>query len=308
MKGTRMRLQRLVVRITALILCVGASLRAQNVPSWTFSAVNDIRVVPNIVYSTANGYDCKLDVYARRNAKAPTPTVMYVHGGGWVAGTKEGAVMNILPYLDWGLSVVNVEYRLARVSLAPAAVEDCRNALRWIFKHAKEYGFDTTKIIVAGASAGGHLALMTGMLQASDGFDLPTDWDYATVQPHVAAIINWFGITDVKDLLSGKNMQNYAVDWIGNQSDGDRLAVQVSPLTYVRKGLPPIFTVQGDNDELVPYEQGVRLHEALTKVGVPNVHMTIPGGRHGGFTTEEMNKIYAAILEFLQQQNVLAKK
>jgi len=218
MKGTRMRLQRLVVRITALILCVGASLRAQNVPSWTFSAVNDIRVVPNIVYSTANGYDCKLDVYARRNAKAPTPTVMYVHGGGWVAGTKEGAVMNILPYLDWGLSVVNVEYRLARVSLAPAAVEDCRNALRWIFKHAKEYGFDTTKIIVAGASAGGHLALMTGMLQASDGFDLPTDWDYATVQPHVAAIINWFGITDVKDLLSGKNMQSVGRGSFGGAS------------------------------------------------------------------------------------------
>ena len=300
-----MRLQQRLILVVTLFFGLTFFLQAQEASSWTYDAVNDIRVVPNIVYSTANGYDCKLDVYARRNAKEPIPTVMYIHGGGWVAGTKEGAVMNILPYLERGLSVVNVEYRLARISLAPAAVEDCRNALRWIFKNAKQYGFDTTKIIVAGASAGGHLALMTGMLQASDGFDLPTDWDYATVQPHVAAIINWFGITDVKDLLSGKNMQNYAVDWIGNQPNKDELAVRVSPMTYIRKDLPPIFTVQGDKDQLVPYEHGVKLHEALTKAGVPNEHMTIPGGRHGGFSSEEMTQIYQKIFDFLRQQKIL---
>ena len=300
-----MRLQQRLILVVTLFFGLTFFLQAQEASSWTYDAVNDIRVVPNIVYSTANGYDCRLDVYARRNAKEPIPTVMYIHGGGWVAGTKEGAVMNILPYLERGLSVVNVEYRLARISLAPAAVEDCRNALRWIFKNAKQYGFDTTKIIVAGASAGGHLALMTGMLQASDGFDLPTDWDYATVQPHVAAIINWFGITDVKDLLSGKNMQNYAVDWIGNQPNKDELAVRVSPMTYVRKDLPPIFTVQGDKDQLVPYEHGVKLHEALTKAGVPNEHMTIPGGRHGGFSSEEMTQIYQKIFDFLRQQKIL---
>ena len=300
-----MRLQQRLILVVTLFFGLTFFLQAQEASSWTYDAVNDIRVVPNIVYSTANGYDCKLDVYARRNAKEPIPTVMYIHGGGWVAGTKEGAVMNILPYLERGLSVVNVEYRLARISLAPAAVEDCRNALRWIFKNAKQYGFDTTKIIVAGASAGGHLALMTGMLQASDGFDLPTDWDYATVQPHVAAIINWFGITDVKDLLSGKNMQNYAVDWIGNQPNKDELAVRVSPMTYIRKDLPPIFTVQGDKDQLVPYEHGVKLHEALTKAGVPNEHMTIPGGRHGGFSNEEMTQIYQKIFDFLRQQKIL---
>lgn len=300
-----MRLQQRLILVVTLFFGLTFFLQAQEASSWTYDAVNDIRVVPNIVYSTANGYDCKLDVYARRNAKEPIPTVMYIHGGGWVAGTKEGAVLNILPYLERGLSVVNVEYRLARISLAPAAVEDCRNALRWIFKNAKQYGFDTTKIIVAGASAGGHLALMTGMLQASDGFDLPTDWDYATVQLHVAAIINWFGITDVKDLLSGKNMQNYAVDWIGNQPNKDELAVRVSPMTYIRKDLPPIFTVQGDKDQLVPYEHGVKLHEALTKAGVPNEHMTIPGGRHGGFSSEEMTQIYQKIFDFLRQQKIL---
>jgi acetyl esterase/lipase len=273
--------------------------------SWTFNAPNEYRIVPNIVYSTANNFDCKLDVYTRANPSGPTPTVLFIHGGGWVAGSKEGAAMSFLPYLEMGLAVVNVEYRLARVSLAPAAVEDCRLALRWVFKNAKQYSFDTTKIVVTGGSAGGHLALMTGLLNASDGFDLPKDWDYSGVQPKVAAIVNWFGITDVRDLLSGPNKQNYAIDWIGNQNDKETIALRVSPLSYVRSSVPPIFTVHGDNDELVPYNQAVRLRDALTKIGVQNQLITIPGGHHGGFKKDDMTRIYTAIKEFLKKNNIL---
>ena len=213
--------------------------------------------------------------------------------------------MSFLPYLEMGLSVVNVEYRLARVSLAPAAVEDCRLALRWVFKNAKQYGFDTTRIIVTGGSAGGHLALMTGMLDPSCGFDIPTDWDYTGVEPKVAAIVNWYGITDVKDLLSGPNRQEYAVNWLSNLSDKETIAQKMSPMTYVRRGLPPIFTVHGDKDQLVPYTHAVRLHEALTKVGVPNQLITIPGGKHGGFTKEEMTKVFTAIKEFLKKNGII---
>ncbi len=300
-----MRRRHLIPCILLLFATLLGTLRAQDAGSWTFNAANDYRVVPNVTYSTANNFACKLDVYARRNATGPTPTVLYIHGGGWVAGSKEGAVLAFLPYLEMGLSVVNVEYRLASVSLAPAAVEDCRLALRWVFKNAKEYGFDTTKIIVTGGSAGGHLALMTGMLDASDGFDMPTDWDYAGVQPKVAAIVNWFGITDVNDLLSGPDKQNYAVYWVGDQSDKETLARRVSPVTYIRKGLPPIFSVHGEKDQLVPYAQAEKLHEGLTKAGVANQLLTILGGRHGGFTREEMLTAFGAIKAFLKVQHLI---
>ena len=279
--------------------------RAQESVSWTYNGVNDYRIVPNIVYSTANNYECKLDAYIRNNPGRSTPTVVYIHGGGWVIGAKESSVMGILPYLEMGLSVVNVEYRLARVSLAPAAVQDCRLALRWVFKNAKLYGFDTTKIIVTGGSAGGHLALMTGMLDPSFGFDIPNDWDYTGVEPKVAVIVNWYGITDVKDLLSGANRQEYAVNWLGNLSDKETIAQKMSPLTYVRRGLPPIFTVHGDKDQLVPYAHAVRLHDGLTKAGVPNQLITIPGGRHGGFAKEEMARVFAAIKEFLKKNGII---
>jgi acetyl esterase/lipase len=291
--------------LVLLILVATFEVRSQGADSWTYNAANGYRITPNVVYSTANGYDCKLDVYARTGSSLPLPTVIYIHGGGWVAGTKETSVMNLLPYFEMGLHVINVEYRLARVSLAPAAVQDCRLALRWVFKNAKQYGFDTTRIIVSGGSAGGHLALTTGMLDPSYGFDFPTDWDYTGVEPKVAAIVNWFGITDVRELLAGPNKQDYAFDWLGNLPNKEAIALSVSPITYVRKGLPPIFTVHGDKDQLVPYPQAVRLHEALTKAGVPNQLVTIPGGKHGGFSKEEMGRVYTAIKEFLKKNKIV---
>lgn len=206
-----------------------------------------------------------------------------------------------MPYLEMGYAVVNVEYRLARVSLAPAAVEDCRCALRWVIAHAKQYNFDTNKLIVTGSSAGGHLALMTGMLTPAAGLDrqCPGGEDLK-----VAAIINWYGITDVNDLLGGPNTRNFAVAWLGSQTNRDEIARSVSPLAYVRKDLPPILIIHGDADPVVPYGQAVRLHEALNKAGAANQLLTVPGGKHGQFSRAEDMRAYAAIREFLAKYNL----
>ena len=77
------------------------------------------------------------------------------------------------------------------------------------------------------------------------------------------------------------------------------IAKRVSPLTYVRAGLPPILTIHGDKDQLVPYQHAVRLHDALTKAGVANQLLTIPAGGHGNFKPEERTKAYQKIREFL---------
>jgi acetyl esterase/lipase len=260
------------------------------------------RVVPNLTYLTANNWDAKLDVYQSREATTPNPTLIYFHGGGWTGGSKEGSSLTFLPFLEMGWNVVNVEYRLAKVSLAPAAVQDSLCALRWVIRNAKDYNIDTNRLVTMGNSAGGHLALTTGIIPASAALDSLCP---GTEELKVAAIVNWYGITDVNELIAGQNVRTYAVTWLGGMMNREEVAKRVSPLTYVRTGLPPIISIQGDADPTVPYSQNVRLHQALEKVGVRNQLVTIPAGKHGRFTDAEMMKAYDAIRAFLGQQNLM---
>ena len=92
---------------------------------WATHAANEYQVIPNVTYLTAGGHEVKLDVYQRRGMTTPQPTVMFFHGGFWVAGNKEAALPALLPWMEMGWNVVNVEYRLGRVAPAPAALEDC---------------------------------------------------------------------------------------------------------------------------------------------------------------------------------------
>lgn len=284
-----------------LTLIVAAALPqswAQLSPSadWAVRASNQYQIVPNITYLTANNYEAKLDLYQRRDVQGPQPTLIWIHGGGWTGGTKESALMSLMPWFEMGWNVVNVEYRLARVSLAPAAVEDCLCALRWVAANAKQHNIDTARLVVSGDSAGGHLALTTGMIPESAGIDRECP---GVPLPKVAAIVNWYGITDVADLLDGPNRKTYAVAWLGSMPDRVDIAHRISPLAFVRAGLPPILTIHGDADPTVPYQHALRLQEALEKAGVAHQLVTIPGGKHGNFTPEERVRIYTAIREFL---------
>jgi acetyl esterase/lipase len=263
---------------------------------WAATVAEQYWIQPDITYGVANNYTLKLDVWQRKNAKAATPTLIYYHGGGWIFGDRTGATLLLLPYLEMGWNVINVEYRMADVSLAPAAVADCRCALRWAVKNAKQYNIDTDRIVLTGHSAGGHLSLITGMLPEGTGLDNNCD---GTEKLKVAAIINWYGISDVSDLVEGRNRKNYAAMWMGSQPDALTIAKRVSPLTYVRAGLPPILSIHGEADPVVPYDQSTRLHQALTAAGVPNELVTIKGGGHGQFTDAEMEDAYQKIGAFL---------
>ena len=233
------------------------------------------RVETNIVYKIANRYEAKLDVYRPEHAATATPVVMMIHGGGWLFGTKEDSVLYLLPYLQMGFAVVNVEYRMGNVSLAPAAVEDCLCALHWIGRNAKKYAFDPGKVVITGGSAGGHLALTTAMIPPSAGFENECAYEddegwtgtFVDSRPKVAAVVNWFGITDVADMIQGPNTHGYAVSWLGSLPNREDLAKRVSPLTYVRSGLPPVLTIHGDADKLVPYSHAVRLARGADQGG-----------------------------------------
>src|SRR5438128_9516177 len=237
-------------RLSVIVAVLALSVAAVSAQNFSTGITSPYRVVPNITYLTASNFEAKLDVYTRSDSQDPRPTMIWIHGGGWTGGTKETATFSLLPYMEMGWNVVNVEYRLARVSQAPAAVEDCLCALRWVIRNAKQYGVDTTRLVVSGSSAGGHLALTTGIMPASAGFDRQCP---GTEELKVAAIVDWYGITYVADLLDGENMRTYAVQWLGARPNRVEIAKRLSPLTYVRPGIPPIISIQGDADPTVPY-------------------------------------------------------
>jgi acetyl esterase/lipase len=288
-------------RLLFLLTLVPALAQLSPTATWATHAANEYQAFPNITYLVVNNYEAKLDVYKRRDTTTPQPTLIWIHGGGWTGGTKESAILSLIPWMEMGWNIVNVEYRLARVSLAPAAVEDCLCALRWVAQQAKTYGFDTSRLVVSGDSAGGHLALTTGMIPESAGLDRECP---GVPLPKVAAIVDWYGITDVNDLLDGPNRKSYAVTWLSSMPNREEIARRVSPLTYVRPGLPPVISIQGDADPTVPYSHSIRLQEALAKVGVAHELVTIPGGKHGNFTPEERTKIYVAIHAFLAKNGL----
>jgi len=307
---------RLIYLIFLLVITSGfQSTIAQSFNSDFVRVANGYVITPNITYIRAGGEDLKLDVYQPGEKTGPNPTLIYFHGGGWTASDKESVALDFLPFMEQGWTVVNVEYRLASSAHAPAAVEDARCALRWIYRNAEEYGFDLDKIVASGTSAGGHLALTTGMLSASAGLDhqCPGDrtriWNggtSSTQELKVAAIINWYGITDVNDLQGrpAGPAGAYTDAWLGSDPDRLETAARVSPINYVREGLPPVMTIHGDKDPSVHYSQAVRLHEALDKAGVPNELVTVKEGGHGEFSQTEMVRIYDHIGDFLRKNNL----
>jgi len=277
----------------------GRRLEAQDAAGFIEDAGNKYWIKTDAVYGVENGHENKLDVIYPHNATAAVPAVIYIHGGGWIFGDKAGAVLETLPYLKMGWAAINVEYRMASASKAPGAVEDCRCALKWVVRNAKDYHIDPARLVVTGHSAGGHLALTTGMLIESDGLDSNCPGNPGEAEPHVAAIVNWYGPTDVNDLVQGPNTKNYAQMWLGSQTNREEIAREASPLTYVRKQNPPVITIHGDRDDVVPYSHAVRLHEALDKAGVTNGLYTIKGGGHGQFQDEDNRRGYDAVWQFL---------
>jgi len=234
-------------------------------------------------------------VQPRAPALRNRPGVIVIHGGGWDEGQKEDMLERFcLPFVQRDFVVANVEYRLAKSAPAPAAVQDVLKAAKWFQDHTLDYRVDPAHIIVTGESAGGQLALLTGTLPGSTALGPVIK---------IAAVLDFHGIADVADQLEGPNQRPYAVAWIPPQPNRMELAKQMSPLTYVRKGLPPILAIHGDADPVVPYAQSVQLVKALKAAGDDAELITVAEGQHG-FTPEQMSKLWPQIFKWLSKRKI----
>lgn len=263
----------------------------------------------DLIYVSPGGQDLHLDVYTPPHTRAATPVWIHVHGGAWWKGARPESWKGFAAYLDAGFSVVTVQYRLAGVATAPAAVQDVRCVISWVGKNADRFGFDSKRIVVTGTSAGGHLALMSGMITSDNDIDPPECRD----PPQVAAIVDFYGPTNL-DTWPAPNPSgdgfiqaphSSIARWIGARADAADMRIKMSPVSYVRANLPPIFIVHGDADPVVPMQESLDLKQKLDAAGARSELHIVPGGVHGKFNQEQRRAIERDVLTFLRRQSVL---
>lgn len=254
-------------------------------------------VTTNIVYKKVGSTSVMLDIYSLKNKTHKHPLLIFFHGGGWVRGSKD-STSAFTPFLNNGWVVINAEYRFIQQAKMPASVEDARSVLNWAYENAKMYGIDTNKIVLTGSSSGGHLALIAGMVPPNSVLDKSFPGGHI-LKP--AAIVDFYGPTDMLSLMDTPNHKQKAAIMFADKSSAREIAKLISPITYVRKDLPPIFMIQGDRDPTVPYSQSTSLKLALDKVGAPNFLYTVKGGKHGKFSNDQMADIYQKVSYFLNK-------
>ncbi len=230
-----------------------------------------------------NGHDRqKLDLYVPGNVKGPVPLVCFIHGGGWRNG-KKGA-STALPLIVRGYAVAAIGYRLSDAATFPAQIEDCKAAVRWLRKNAREYGIDPDRIGVWGSSAGGHLSALLGT--SGDVKELEGSLGTTGVSSRVQAVCDFCGPAD---FLLGDvggpidNPEGPVALLLGAAAPAvPEVARRASPVHWVSRDDPPFIIFQGGRDRTVPQAQSEALAERLKTVGVEAELVLFPGAGHGG--------------------------
>lgn len=267
-----------------------------------------MRIERNIVYGRTCGVGLLMDIAFPDAAAGPFPAVVCIHGGGWCGGEKEACQGTIEMLAQRGYVAASIDYRLSPWFKLPAHVEDCKCAVRFLRAHAGAFQIRPDRIGAMGDSAGGHLALMLGVLDAQDDMEGAGGWPQ---QPSkVQAVVNFFGPTDLSEMPMWPGMrsanpaealpEDFPAIILGVSDRSDPLVRKVSPVTYIDSGDPPVLTFHGSADPIVPASQARILHEALRKAGVVNRLFIYEGAGHG-FAEEIRRNAERLMLEFFDE-------
>ncbi len=251
-------------------------------------APDEPRQLKGVVYGKGGDQELKLNL-AVPPGEGPFPGIVFIHGGGWKAGSYQDGLLNkfMFDLARKGFVGACIQYRLTPTGARfPAQIEDCKCAVRWLRGRAQEYHLDPDRVGATGFSAGGHLSLLLGLTIRDDGLEGTGDLkpEYAKLSSQVQAVANFFGPTD---LVSGdwrKDVEPLIDELLGGKvADKTDLARKASPLSYIRTGrtIPPILTFHGTKDTTVPFVHATKLHEALGTVKAKATLVTLEGEGHG---------------------------
>ncbi len=259
-----------------------------------------VKALRDVEYARVGELPLTLDIYLpdapapAKPAKENRPVIVWIHGGGWSAGSKANCPAAV--FVPAGFAAVSIDYRLTPLAPFPAQIHDCKAAVRWVRAHAAEYGFDPDHVGVWGGSAGGHLAALLGTsggdkeLEGTVGGNL----DQSSA---VQAVCDWFGPTDIVKLAHADGSPaekpvdpaapaNEAAGPLDSLVGGPihdhlDLARKASPMNFISKDDPPVLIMHGDKDSLVPISQSEMFNDALKAAGVDVKMHVVKGAGHG---------------------------
>ena len=226
--------------------------------------------VPSVTYSSTAGDVGQMALYVRRDTTQRAPVVAFVHGGAWSSGHHFGALRYAHRLASRGYVTATLTYRLADEAAWPASLEDTKCAVRWLRRHAQDLGADPDRIVLCGDSAGGHLAAMTALTPG----DVEGDGGWADESSSVQGVFLVHPAVDLPAMVAEGSYPPAA------EYFGDDLA-QASPVNRVSPQCPPVFTVTGDADRIVPVAHVERFHQLLAESGVAQRLEVLPGRDHG---------------------------
>jgi len=237
-----------------------------------------------------------MDVYLPPGrSTSTTKVIVMVHGGSWDGGDKtdfNSAVVTLEAKLP-GYAFFNINYRLAagNKNNYPAAVNDVASAVAYINTRSADFDVTTQKLVLAGASAGAHLAMLEAYNNNASG--------------NVKAVVDLFGPVDLHwlffDYPFPQLSQPVLINFMGVSAVGDSsLYAQASPINYISATSPPTIIFHGTSDDIVPIDESVRLQAKLQSFNVPNSFIIYQGEGHG-WTDANLSDTYNKIADFLNQ-------
>lgn len=287
----------------------------------TFKKVGDIEI--------------KADLYKRSDAKSLLPVIIWIHGGALIWGSRNDLPLEQLEfYLNAGYAVISIDYRLAPETKLNEIVEDVSDAIKWVVKHGnQQLGVDPNRLYLVGHSAGGYLALMSGILLDPPpkgivsfyGYgDILADW-YTKPDPFYSTweeikmedIISMPG-DSIKTSAFGQQRFNFYLycrqngKWPLMVSSYDPVEdkeelLRYCPIYHISSNFPPTLLIHGDKDTDVPFSQSFQFSQELAKYEVPYQLIELRGFGHafdtneGGLKNPEIYKVFEKILGFFKR-------
>lgn len=252
----------------------------------------------DVEYGRVGDISLKLDFYEPAQRRPERPLIVWIHGGAWRSGSKSN--VPVAKLREQGFAIASVDYRLSPVAKFPAQIHDIKAAIRYLRTNASRFEVDANRFVLAGSSAGGHLAVLAavseGVPELSGDLAAPEN-----TAANVQAVVSFFGAGNLQTILSqstpfGLDVRVPALEkFLGGLPDQQPdLARLASPVTHIDSRDPPLWLIHGDQDPQMPINQSHELDGAYKKMGLPVRFEVVHGGKHGGssfFTDAQMHRL-----------------